>query len=113
MNTQLSSTQTSFKHPRRVRQVRARTLTDFSNTGELAVVMVNAIEAHQSLYQDAGILHGDVNLNTIIVFDFGFDDLESPISPQAHGRASGQGAFMTIMTMGGLIDYDVPRPRKA
>ncbi|KAI0329372.1 hypothetical protein GY45DRAFT_1371670 [Cubamyces sp. BRFM 1775] len=76
---------------RRVKEVNTRSLTDFKDTRELAQVMLDAITAHKRLYEDANVLHGDVNPNTLVIFE-----------PAAAGAEEGARA------MGALIDYDGP-----
>ncbi|KAL1948018.1 hypothetical protein VTO73DRAFT_12093 [Trametes versicolor] len=77
--------------PARVRTVQTRSLVDFADPRELAQVMLDAVTAHKHLYEDAGILHGDINPNTIAIFAF----------PDGGGGRS----------VGGLIDCDEPLRR--
>ena len=51
---------------------------------------MHATAAHQRLYEDAGILHGDVSVNTIVMLE------------TEDGKAEGA-----------LIDYDMPLCRAA
>ncbi|KAJ8455638.1 hypothetical protein ONZ51_g12374 [Trametes cubensis] len=88
-----SSTQPA-RPARRVKEVNTRSLTDFKDTRELAQVMLDAITAHKRLYEDANILHGDVNPNTLVIFE--------PVA----------GAEEGARTMGALIDYDGPTQRR-
>ncbi|EIW51915.1 uncharacterized protein TRAVEDRAFT_24668 [Trametes versicolor FP-101664 SS1] len=76
---------------KRVRAVHTRALVDFTDPRELAQVMLDAVTAHKHLYEDAGILHGDINPNTIAIFAF----------PDGGGARS----------VGGLIDCDEPLRR--
>ncbi|OJT09308.1 hypothetical protein TRAPUB_14247 [Trametes pubescens] len=55
---------------KRVRTVHIRSLVNFADSRELAQVMLDAVTAHKHLYEDAGILHGDINPNTIAICAF-------------------------------------------
>ncbi|KAH9896425.1 hypothetical protein C8Q73DRAFT_685390 [Cubamyces lactineus] len=74
----------------RVKEVNTRSLMDIKDTRELVKVMLDAITAHKRLYEDASVLHGDVNPNTLVIFE-----------PAA-------GAEEGARAMGALIDYDGP-----
>ncbi|KAI9065042.1 hypothetical protein FKP32DRAFT_1756967 [Trametes sanguinea] len=68
--TTTRDTPTTAERPaKRVREVRVRALTDFENSRELVFVMRDAILAHKRLYEDAHVLHGDINPNTIVIFE--------------------------------------------
>ncbi|TFK87273.1 hypothetical protein K466DRAFT_663145 [Polyporus arcularius HHB13444] len=69
----------------RVREVTTRSLSQFTDTKHLVTVMMDAITAHKSLYELGGVLHGDINNNTIIILD----------SPGGDTR-------------GALVDFDLP-----
>ncbi|KAI0351814.1 hypothetical protein OH77DRAFT_1366657, partial [Trametes cingulata] len=84
--------------PKRVRQVKARSLIDFGDTREFMSIMLDAIVAHRHLYEDAGILHGDINPNTIVILEFD-DAMPGASTDDARGRARAIGA---------LVDYDGP-----
>lgn len=97
----------------RVREVHIRSLVDFADLRELAQVMLDAVTgqspplqippvlspqarlticaAHKHLYEDAGILRGDINPNTNAIFAF----------PREPGARS----------VGGLVDCDEPLRR--
>ncbi|CDO78247.1 hypothetical protein BN946_scf184789.g3 [Trametes cinnabarina] len=95
---------------RRIREVRARALTDFENPRELVSVMMDAIYAHKQLYEDAKILHGDINPNTIVIFE------EPDSEPEGvSGSGSGQGnprGRARVRARGGLVDFDPPLEMK-
>ncbi|TBU37764.1 hypothetical protein BD309DRAFT_973314 [Dichomitus squalens] len=69
----------------RLERVKPRDLCEFKHSLQLVEVMLGAIVAHKRLYDDAGILHGDINPNTIVMLE-GED-----------GKVKGA-----------LIDYDMP-----
>ncbi|KAI0323482.1 hypothetical protein GY45DRAFT_1376294 [Cubamyces sp. BRFM 1775] len=75
----------------RVKEVNTRSLTDVKDTRELAQVMLDAITGYKRLYKDASVLYGDVNPNTLVIFE-----------PAA-------GAEEGARAMGALIEYDGPR----
>ncbi|PIL26728.1 hypothetical protein GSI_11207 [Ganoderma sinense ZZ0214-1] len=74
----------------RLEKVSPKDLCDFEDALELVWVMFGAIYAHKKLYEDAGILHGDINPNTIVMLETEDGHVE-----------------------GGLIDYDMPLCRAA
>ncbi|KAM5537538.1 hypothetical protein V8D89_008865 [Ganoderma adspersum] len=74
----------------RLEKVSAKDLCDFKSRLHLVWVMYGAIQAHQRLYEDVGILHGDINPNTIVMLETEDGKVE-----------------------GALIDYDVPLCRAA
>ncbi|KAI0649581.1 hypothetical protein C8Q79DRAFT_882540, partial [Trametes meyenii] len=84
----------------RVRTVTPRDLVHFSNTRELATVMLDAINAHKRLYEDANTLHGDINPNTIVIFDFD--------QPQQVSAPPGAQSAHENRAVGALIDFDPP-----
>ncbi|EJF62051.1 hypothetical protein DICSQDRAFT_136159 [Dichomitus squalens LYAD-421 SS1] len=69
----------------RLERVKPRDLCEFKHSMQLVEVMLGAIVAHKQLHDDAGILHGDINPNTIVMLE-GED-----------GKVRGA-----------LIDYDMP-----
>ncbi|RPD60457.1 hypothetical protein L226DRAFT_612036 [Lentinus tigrinus ALCF2SS1-7] len=71
--------------PSRVREVTTRSLSEFTDTKHLVTVMLDAIKAHKSLYEVGGVLHGDINNNTIIILQ------------SSDGESNGA-----------LVDFDLP-----
>ncbi|KAI0767860.1 hypothetical protein C8Q74DRAFT_1370544 [Fomes fomentarius] len=71
--------------PRPLCQVAPRHLTRCTSALELATAMLDGITAHQRLLCEAGTLHGDVNINTVLLIDF------------PDGK-----------TQGALVDFDKP-----
>ncbi|KAI0684682.1 hypothetical protein C8T65DRAFT_836365, partial [Cerioporus squamosus] len=85
----------------RVRPVSPRTLNELKSSQELVYVMFCAVQAHQHLYERAGVLHGDINPNTILILDWP-RPRRCP-SPHGEGASEGEG-----FTEGALVDFDVP-----
>ncbi|KAI0364494.1 hypothetical protein BV20DRAFT_974429 [Pilatotrama ljubarskyi] len=86
----------------RVRQVRARALVDYEDTRELVSIMLDAVVAHRHLYEDVGVVHGDINPNTIVICEF--DD--------AKPGAKADNAKGGVRAIGALVDYDGPLKAK-
>ncbi|KAI1785703.1 hypothetical protein LXA43DRAFT_104318 [Ganoderma leucocontextum] len=85
-----TSTERRASGTSRLEKVSAKDLCDFKNGQQLVSVMHDAILAHQRLYEDAGIMHGDINPNTIVILETEDGKVE-----------------------GALIDYDMPLCRAA
>ncbi|KAI0820399.1 hypothetical protein BC628DRAFT_1330412 [Trametes gibbosa] len=79
----------------RVRTVTARALVDFVDPRELCQVMLDAVHAHKRLYEDAKILHGDINPNTIFIFNPDYST-QPPTSSAP------------LRPVGAIIDFDQP-----
>ncbi|KAI0671988.1 hypothetical protein C8Q78DRAFT_1077579 [Trametes maxima] len=90
--------------PPRVRTVTPRDLVHFSDTRELAAVMLDAINAHKRLYEDAKTLHGDINPNTIVIFNFD--------QPREGSVPPGDQSAHENRAVGALIDFDPPLQKK-
>ena len=102
------------RRPSRLKDVQPRSLSEINNSIELVATVASAIRgaspsrptprllpqptpgyalAHQRLYEDAGILHGDINNNTIIILDHPDDsfhgalvDFDYPVSVAARRK---------------------------
>ncbi|OJT03851.1 hypothetical protein TRAPUB_5474 [Trametes pubescens] len=69
-STSCTTDDTTPTASKRVRALHIRELVNFSDTRELAQVMLDVVTAYKHLYEDAGILHGDINPNTIAICAF-------------------------------------------
>ncbi|RPD60461.1 hypothetical protein L226DRAFT_569972 [Lentinus tigrinus ALCF2SS1-7] len=88
-----SGTSPSPARKQRVRTVSPRSLLDMKSSFELTYTVYRAIQAHERLYKDAGVLHGDINPNTILILDWPADEAAGRPRP---------------MLDGALVDFDVP-----
>ncbi|TFK87266.1 hypothetical protein K466DRAFT_586512 [Polyporus arcularius HHB13444] len=97
-STRTQNTKAPSAQPfQRVRRVSPRTLDQFTNSHELVYVVAGAVRAHERLYKEAGVLHGDINPNTILILDWPASEGDSDGAAQGKAR-----------TEGALVDFDVP-----
>ncbi|TFK87276.1 hypothetical protein K466DRAFT_617041 [Polyporus arcularius HHB13444] len=69
--TNIEDTEPAHARPRtRVRHVSPRSLSEIKSSYELVSVVYGAVQAHQQLHERAGVLHGDINPNTILILDW-------------------------------------------
>ncbi|KAI0634636.1 hypothetical protein C8Q77DRAFT_1026844, partial [Trametes polyzona] len=82
---------------RRVRQVKTRSLVHFDDSRELIQIMIDVLKAHKRLFDDADILHGDINPNTIVIFEF-----DNGKGKNSAGEGDGD------RPVGAIVDFDEP-----
>ncbi|RDX52115.1 hypothetical protein OH76DRAFT_1400460 [Lentinus brumalis] len=99
----------------RVRHVSPRSLSEIKSSYELVSVVYGAVHAHQQLYERAGVLHGDINPNTILILDWPASSSESE-SPCARASPSSSGAApdsQSASQPGGPASASEPKSEKS
>ncbi|KAI0634633.1 hypothetical protein C8Q77DRAFT_1217676 [Trametes polyzona] len=96
------------KRPSRVRNIDPRTLSEMRGAEELVYTVFCAITAHKEIYERAeGELHGDINPNSIIIFDHPTRD-DQPA--ESEGALIYWDPPISIQTMRKIGNPDHPQP---
>ncbi|CDO69611.1 hypothetical protein BN946_scf184778.g4 [Trametes cinnabarina] len=84
---------------KRIREVRTHTVTEMDDLADVLLAMQDVLYVLNRMMWDTGTVHGDVNTNTILLFD-------EPSMADKTGASSQDGIPTT--GRGGLVYFDEP-----